>query len=317
MNNSKLMTYSDIHARISWPNILPRLGIAAEFLRNRHGPCPACGGKDRFRFDNRDGRGSFFCNGCGGSGDGFSLLMRVHGCDLAAAREMVMVAAGLSDCDGQINTMRTIKPKRSTATPDKLEWNSTAESIWRKTQGLRGTLGEIYLRSRNCMLPPRDSHLRYLPPDGTYPPSLCAAITDAVTAKPISLHFTRLAADGTGKAGTERDKTLLKGHRKAGGCIRLWPDECVTTGLGIAEGVETCLAVAHAFTPIWSCIDSGNLAGFPLLNGIESLRVFVDNDIPGIRAARTVGQRWADAGREATLIRPTAVGADFCDVVNA
>ncbi|MDI5829610.1 hypothetical protein MJN51_36035, partial [Salmonella enterica subsp. enterica serovar Kentucky] len=34
----------------------------------RHAPCPACGGKDRFRFDD-NGRGSFICNQCG-AGDG-------------------------------------------------------------------------------------------------------------------------------------------------------------------------------------------------------------------------------------------------------
>ncbi len=49
-------------ARGRWSEILPRLGIDARFLRNRHGPCPLCGGKDRFRFDDRDGSGSYFCN---------------------------------------------------------------------------------------------------------------------------------------------------------------------------------------------------------------------------------------------------------------
>ena len=34
-----------------WPEILVGLGIDPQFLVRRHGPCPACGGKDRFRFD--------------------------------------------------------------------------------------------------------------------------------------------------------------------------------------------------------------------------------------------------------------------------
>lgn len=64
-----------------WPHILPALGVPPEFLTNRHGPCPGCGGKDRYRFDNKDGRGTFVCGGGGNTltGDGFDLLMHVHG----------------------------------------------------------------------------------------------------------------------------------------------------------------------------------------------------------------------------------------------
>jgi putative DNA primase/helicase len=42
-------------ARHRWREILPRLGIETRFLVNKHGPCPLCRGKDRFRFDDRDG----------------------------------------------------------------------------------------------------------------------------------------------------------------------------------------------------------------------------------------------------------------------
>ena len=36
----------------------PSLGVPAKALTNRHGPCPICGGKDRFRFDDKGGRGT-------------------------------------------------------------------------------------------------------------------------------------------------------------------------------------------------------------------------------------------------------------------
>lgn len=64
-----------------WQSILPALGVPAEYLSNRHGPCPGCGGKDRFRFDDRNGKGGFVC-GSGGdtlTGDGFDLLEHVNG----------------------------------------------------------------------------------------------------------------------------------------------------------------------------------------------------------------------------------------------
>ena len=40
-----------IAAHGRWPEILAALGIDPAALRNRHGPCPGCGGRDRFRFD--------------------------------------------------------------------------------------------------------------------------------------------------------------------------------------------------------------------------------------------------------------------------
>ncbi|MBL5864208.1 toprim domain-containing protein [Serratia fonticola] len=55
-----------------WPLLLPALGIHIT-AGGRAQPCPVCGGKDRFRFDNQQGRGTWFCNQCGG-GDGLSLV---------------------------------------------------------------------------------------------------------------------------------------------------------------------------------------------------------------------------------------------------
>ncbi|EEY1441531.1 DNA primase, partial [Escherichia coli] len=40
-------------ARGHWSRILPALGV--NVLKNRHQPCPVCAGKDRFRFDDREG----------------------------------------------------------------------------------------------------------------------------------------------------------------------------------------------------------------------------------------------------------------------
>ena len=53
-------------ARGRWREVLMHFGIDEKYLHNRHGPCPLCGGKDRFRFDDRHGSGSYFCNENGG-----------------------------------------------------------------------------------------------------------------------------------------------------------------------------------------------------------------------------------------------------------
>jgi putative DNA primase/helicase len=73
-------------ARGRWPDLLQHLaGLTPEQLTDRHQPCPCCGGADRYRFDDLDGSGSWFCNQCGGrdgaggGGSGVDLLMRLTG----------------------------------------------------------------------------------------------------------------------------------------------------------------------------------------------------------------------------------------------
>ncbi len=85
-----------------WPRLLGELaGLAPEQLQNRHQPCPACGGTDRYRWDRDDGPGGWFCNQCGGKdrtgggGDGMDLLIRLTGWDFAEAPRRIKAHLGL------------------------------------------------------------------------------------------------------------------------------------------------------------------------------------------------------------------------------
>lgn len=69
-------------ARGRWEETLGRLGVNTALLTSRHGPCPGCGGRDRFRFDDKEGEGTFICSQGGGgnlSGNGLTLLAHVTG----------------------------------------------------------------------------------------------------------------------------------------------------------------------------------------------------------------------------------------------
>ena len=75
-----------------WEDILMSLGgLSSKQLTNEHQPCPCCGGKDRYRFDNTKNQGTWFCNKCGGKsgtgggGNGLSLLMRLRNWDFKQA----------------------------------------------------------------------------------------------------------------------------------------------------------------------------------------------------------------------------------------
>ena len=79
-----------------WPRLLIELAaLAPEQLENRHQPCPACGGTDRYRWDRDDGPGGWFCNQCGGreqrggGGSGMDLLLRLTGWDFATAARRI------------------------------------------------------------------------------------------------------------------------------------------------------------------------------------------------------------------------------------
>lgn len=199
-------------------------------------------------------------------------------------------------------------------------WSREAERAWRCAQSLSGEDPVVaYLLARECAVPPADGDARWLPAhSGLLPPGwpdhfdvMLCRVSDAVTAKPTTLHVTFVDRDA--KAPIERPKRLWPGLRAKGGVIRLWPDEAVTYGLGVAEGVETALSAAHIFSPVWGCIDAGHLGALPVLAGVESLSIFADPGSVGERKARELEARWHRAGREVEVLMP-AGGADWNDV---
>lgn len=190
--------------------------------------------------------------------------------------------------------------------------SDSARALWAATEPVFGAAA-AYLQARACVLPPADSDLRCMPtlrhPSGYIGPALVALITDVCTGLQLSLHRTWIKPDGN-KADVSPPRLLLKDHPIAGGVIRLWPDEAVTAGLGIAEGIETALSLAHGFTPVWSLIDAGHLAKFPVLNGIEELIIAADNDDAGRKAADECARRWAAHA----AVRVISADTDGCDL---
>lgn len=306
-----------------WPQTLAALGVGAEYLTNRHGPCPGCGGRDRFRFDDRDGRGTFICGGGGGdpiAGDGFALIEHIEGRDFMSAVDLVASVYGIERGNGLRSEQRIISVKAPARTPEPLRRDTLSDAgrdLWNECVPLRGD-GLAYLQARQCVIPPADGDLRCHPelrhPSGYTGPALVGLVTHAELAHAMSLHFTWVRADGR-KADIDRPRLYLAGHQKAGGVIRLWPDEAVTHGLGIGEGIESTLSLAHGFKPVWACLDAGNLSQFPPLPGVESLLIAADHDDAGLKAAEACGRAWLHAGREVRVIVPPARGADVNDIV--
>jgi hypothetical protein len=142
-------------------------------------------------------------------------------------------------------------------------------------------------------------------------PAMVALMTDPVTGEPCGIHRTYLLPDGSGKAFGKDSRKMLG----PAGIIRLSPDEDVTLGLGICEGIETGVAImAFGYRPVWACGSLPGLQDFPVLSGIESLTVFADPKPQEVAGAEACAQRWAEAGREARVFIPPADG-DFNDLL--
>lgn len=84
------------HTHGAWQFVLSRLGY--HFIGGKHEPCPACGGKDRFRFDNHNlvaGDGGWVCSQGGkgtAGGDGLSFLIDHVG---MSAKDAVKAVVGV------------------------------------------------------------------------------------------------------------------------------------------------------------------------------------------------------------------------------
>ena len=190
------------------------------------------------------------------------------------------------------------------------EWAlGLGRQLWAQAQQPKGTVVEAYFASRGLLLP-HEAPIRFHPKawrnsaNGPHGPAMLALMTDPLSGKPSGVHVTYIRPDGSGKASGERQKIMLG----QAGVIRLVPDAEVTLGLGLAEGIETALAVMQraGWYPVWAASSSGAIRRFPVLPGLESLTVFADQDGPGLNAARECCQKWAAAGREAQLVAPPA-----------
>lgn len=234
---------------------------------------------------------------------------------------------GVAHCHrcGHTETMRgeTVKGVVQIRRPEQPKSETLSDywrKVWSECMPLAGA-AVSYLEARKCIVPPRECDLRWHPalphvPSGTKWPALVALVTDVMTGAPLTLHRTWVQANGE-KAPIEPARMLLRGHRKQGGVVRLWPDEYVTSSLGVAEGIESALSVARTFQPVWSAIDAGNLGALPVLRGVDTLLIAADHDHAGLVAAKSCRDRWRGAGVDVRIAVPPIRGSDFNDVAKS
>ncbi len=288
-----------------WPGLLVHFGVGREFLSGKHTACPVCGGRDRFRFDDREGRGTFYCSRCG-AGDGFKLLGLLKGWTFREAAKEIEAIVG---------TIPAMAPASKPNDADKL---AICRRMW--GESLAVVPGDPVARylARRCgvdFMPPVirfHPRLAYRHDDAsvTHHPAMVCRVQD-VTGTGCAIHRTYLTDSGE-KPSLDPSKKVT-GSLPAGSAIRLFPPSgCI----GIAEGIETALSAFALFgVPTWAAVTAGGLERWTPPDGTERVIVFGDNDTSGTgqAAAWVLAKRLIVAGLETEVKIPEVAGTDWND----
>ncbi|WP_088183657.1 TOPRIM and DUF927 domain-containing protein [Escherichia coli] len=249
MRNIDVIRQVSEAARDRWPDVLSLMGIDVPASPRAQVACPACGGKDRFRFDD-DGRGAHFCNACG-AGDGLELVKKVNSCDATRAAQLVADALGMN-----IHTLHTISGKdNAQRQQEQAERRAALEQQQAQEQTARSARFTSKLKALAVKAQPGES--AYLAGKGlpgfTYP-----ILPDGTLLLVLVNEYGEDAAAQT--IAAEGEKRLLTGSAKKGSYHVINPThspEMVIIGEGLATALSVHLMRPDAVAVV--AIDAGNL----------------------------------------------------------
>jgi hypothetical protein len=276
------------------------------------GPCPVCGGRDRFAIHLK--RQLWNCRGCKRGGDVIALVQHIDGISFNEAIRTLAgdrpVMAFTKPVDGQFGLVPS-------GAPSDEEGGRRASALWCESIPIDGTLAERYLRHTRGLEIPDDlsgvlrfhSQCPFGP--GVRHPCLVALFRDIISNEPRAIHRTALRPDAT----KMEPKPKMLGPSR-GAAIKLTGDEDVTYGLSVGEGIESTLAgMAMGFSPAWTLGSAGSIGKIPVLPGIDCLTIITDHDDEGKRAADLCRERWTDAGREVLIVMSAVESEDANDLI--
>ena len=209
-----------------WPRILPALGV--KVIKNRHQACPVCGGYDRFRFDDKEGRGTWFCNQCG-AGDGLKLVEKVFGMTASEAAGKVDAVTG---------NLPPVAPEVIATAEAETEADRKAAAALavRLMENTRPASGNAYLTRKGF-------------PDRECPVLTVMHKTGGVTFRAgdvvVPLYDDTGALVNLQLISSDGLKRTLKGGQVKGACHVIEGQKQAGKRLWIAEGYATALTVHH------------------------------------------------------------------------
>lgn len=304
-------------AKGRWRGILQHFGIPAQNLDGRQHACPLCGGKDRWRFDDLEGRGTSICNQCGAR-DGAALVVAMTGRGYGDV---------LGEIDGLVGNIKAEDPRPQI---DPAKRDSLLREVYLASKPIApGDLAHRYLEGRRIAERVYPDTLRFAPKladgDGGIRPCMVAMVgvhgdlRDNGQPRFVTMHRTFLRPDGSGKAEMPSPRKMMPGAVPDGACVMLssWPGH---GPIGIAEGIETAMSASALFDiPVWAALNATMMEKWLPPAGADEVAIFADNDenFRGLRAgailANKLKSRPEHEGLTVNLHLPKLAGTDWAD----
>lgn len=303
-------------------------------------PCPKqpVAGSTRYRlFDNWEENGGAYHNDAGPLHDGFNNIQYVMNQDFKGALQTVVDA-----CGGNLDSIPSNlpkaapKPARPRLDPQVAETNRrVAEKVYSGVQPLIGSPAESYLRTRGIKGDLSGlKNLFYHPALVTYVENEKVTLPGMVAfmdnlGKPVTLHRTFLdPQDQSQKAtrivGKETKRCMSPMMDMRGSKIHLDDPVEVQPGkflIGVAEGIETCLAVREASgCPMWAGYSDRIMEVINFPDNIKYVVIWEDKDPSeaGSKAGHKLKERLEKLGLEvlSRKIESDKPKMDWLDVYN-
>ncbi|MBU3262080.1 hypothetical protein KPG71_18825 [Roseovarius sp. PS-C2] len=270
--------------------MVDRLGIVGLRRAGQElsGPCPHCGGRDRFNINTRTG--AFLCRQCDmRGGDVVKLVQEVLGLGFLDALSWIC-----GERPAQMDAKQMEERRRRAAKAEEKRQREAARyreqairdarRIWAAAQPAEGTLVRDYLAARGItpeLMPVMPLALRFIPSHGYLKkmdgetavrhrgPAMIAGVLSP-RGEIAAVHQTWIDPNPPhGKAkivvGEETLPAKMVRGSKKGGAIRLSGDLGQFHTLVVAEGIETTLSAEVATgadgVAFWAGVDLGNMAG--------------------------------------------------------
>ncbi len=261
-----------------------RRGLDLRGRVERSGPCPKCGGVDRFSVNVQ--KQVFNCRGCGIGGDVVTLVQHLDGVGFAEA------------CD---TLSRHTPPLRKYSQRPALkneylrDQHRKAEWLWsRRKPIVQDSPPALYLAKRgyNGLVP---ATLGYLPARAPHPASMISAF--AITNEPepgvlgapkivTGAHLTLLTAAGEKAPNADGKAKIMVGTCKGAPIVISPPADLL--GMAVTEGIEDGLTVHRATgLGVWAAGAADFMPALaPLIpDYIEAVTVYAHDDEAGQRGA--------------------------------
>jgi putative DNA primase/helicase len=231
-----------------------------------------CGGKTRFRFDDLEGRGTYYCNRCG-AGSGLQLVMKFRSWDFRTTACEIDRIIGADAPKPQPDPRKRATCERRRRRIERIINGAIDPDVadaYLTRRGLSVT-SLVLLGHPAC---------EYYDDDGSLVGQFPAVIAPIMNAAGTLQSIERIYDANL----DPRKKIMPPVDTITGAAIRLFhpADE-----LGIAEGVETALAAFELFhVPVWSVLCADGMKHFEPPATVQRLIVFADNDRSFVGQAR-------------------------------